>query len=517
MGQKTMKVAMTGASGQMGREVLRETLTLPEVEWVRLLLTPRKRNDKLAKKLKKKYGGRIEVVRGKVSDRAACAALVEGADYVVHMAGVIPPAADEFPERSEECNRRGAVALIDAVKACSPQPKYSHISTVAVYGGRNEKHPFGRVGDPLLVAAYDRYAMDKLFAERYCLDAELENWVILRETAMLHPDMMANNISDGLIFHITPNSPLEWVSARDSGYLIRRILERDHAGEVPTFWKKIYDVGGGKKGRETGYDTFDDGFAMIGGSTEKFIRPHWLAARNFHGLWFYDADELEALFSYQRDGVKAYWQEIAKGHKIYALGRLVPAKLIDFFLFRRLLRHPNSPRRWVEEGDRARVTAAYGSPEAAAALSHDWKDYPLLAKGDFGDYDALRDEKNAVLLSHGYDESKPLERLEIGELRAAAAFRGGECLAEAYDGDPYKKLPWRCHDGHLFETSVYTVLKGGHWCPVCHQPAPWDFDRIAKFSPFVAQVWYDSHGKDEDLVYDLEEGRPTIRKVGEKA
>ncbi len=509
-----IKVAMTGTSGQMGREALRQTLGLQNVGLVRVLLSAKKRNDKLAKKLLKQYGPRIEIVRGSVSDEEVCRRLVSDMGYVVHMAAVIPPASDADPRASEACNRQGTVALVNAVKAAVPQPKYIHISTVALYGNRNEKHPFGRVGDPLIVSAFDRYAMDKLFGERYCLDADLDCWAVLRQTAMLHPDMMKNNVSDGLMFHTALNAPLEWVSARDSGYLIRRILERDSAGEVDGFWKKIYNIGAGFKGRETGYDTFNDGFAIIGGSAEKFFKPYWLATRNFHGLWFYDGGELEALFGYQRDGVHDYWKEIARHHKIYALGKFVPAPLIDFFLFRCLRDHPNSPYRWVKEEDTARVIATFGSMEAARALSRDWKDYKLMAKGDFGDYDAMREEKNAVLLSHGYDESKPLGELTLEELRAAAAFRGGECLAEEYGGDPYDKLAWRCHDGHTFEASVYTVLKGGHWCPVCHMPAPWDFDRIAKTSPFIAQVWYDSHAEDEDLVYDLEDGRAVIKELG---
>ncbi len=510
-----MKIAMTGTSGQMGREALKQSLELPEVEWVRILLTKKKRNDKLAKALQKKYGARIQIVRGQLSERSVCDALVKDAEIVVHMAAVIPPASDNFPERSEECNRVGTCTLIDAVKACKVQPKYIHISTVALYGNRNEKHPFGRVGDPLLVSPFDRYAMDKLYAERYCLDAELKCFVVLRQTAMLHPDMMKNNLSDGLMFHTPLNAPLEWVSSRDSGFLIRRILERESKGELGGFWNNIYNIGAGKKGRCTGYDTFNDGFAIIGGTTEKFFYPNELAPRNFHGLWFYDAEELEALFSFQRDGVKEYWKEIARQHKVYALGRIVPAKLIRILLFKKLLRHPNSPRRWAEEGDEAKCTAVFGSLQRAKELSSDWKDYKLLSKGDFGDYDAFKEEKNAVLLSHGYDETKPMNAWGKEELSSAAAFRGGECLGE-YDGDPYKKISWKCHDGHIFEASPFTVLRGGHWCPVCHQPVPWDFDRIAKFSPFVAQVWYDSHEKEENIVYDLKEGKPVLRPIAEE-
>lgn len=507
-----MKIAMTGTSGNMGREALAQTMELKGVTLVRVLLTQKKKNNKLAKAYKRRYGDRIEIVRGSVADEALCKRLVFGMDYVIHMAAVIPPRSDSSPASSEECNLRGAVALVNAVRAASPQPKYLHISTVALYGNRNEKHPFGRVGDPLLVSAFDSYAMHKLEGERYCLEAGLASWAVLRQTAMLHPNMMHDNISDGLMFHTCLNAPLEWVSSRDSGYLIKRILERDEKGEIDGFWKKIYNIGAGEKARQTGYDTFKDGFSIIGGSAEKFFKPDQLAARNFHGVWFSDGDELETLFHYQRDNPTDYWKEIGRNHKLYKLGKFVPAKLIDLFLFRRLRAHPNSPCRWRKDGDAARTFATFGRE----APPKRWTDVKLLSKGDFGDFNALRNAENAkkrgLLLSHGYDEEKPMEKWELSDMRSAANFRGGECLSGEYRG-PYEKLTWKCHDGHAFELTPYTVLRGGHWCPVCCRPVPWDFDRLSKDSPFFAQVWYDSHEKDENAVYGYDKaGKATMER-----
>lgn len=504
-----MKVAMTGTSGNWGREALEQVLTLKEVEFVRVLLSQKKKNDKLEKQYKKRYGARIEVVRGTVSSEENCKKLVKAVDYVIHLAAVIPPLADKNPRASYECNYRGTVAIVNAIKAENPQPSYVHISTMALYGNRNEKHLWARVGDPLLVSTFDGYAMHKLAGERYVLDAELERWAVLRQTAMLHPNMLNDNVSDGLMFHTCLNSPLEWVSSRDSGYLIKRILERDHKGEVPTFWCNVYNIGAGKKGMNTGYDTFKDGFSLIGGSAEKFFKPDWLATRNFHGAWFLDGDELERYFQFQRDGVTEFWKEIGRRHKIFALAKLIPAKLVKRFLFKRLLDHPNSPRRWVKDGDRARVQAYFGGEECVKALPANWSEVKLIAKGDFGDYDGLRDvelaKKTGNYLLHGYDESKPMSELTIADMCEAALFRGGKCLSPTMQkGDIYRKLQWQCQDGHTFEASPMTVLRAGHWCPKCGQPTPWDFDRLAKNNPFYAQVWYDSHAKNEDMCYDFD-------------
>ena len=45
-----MMIAMTGVSGNMGREALMQTLELDFVDRVKVLLTPKKRNDALVKK-----------------------------------------------------------------------------------------------------------------------------------------------------------------------------------------------------------------------------------------------------------------------------------------------------------------------------------------------------------------------------------------------------------------------------------------------------------------------------------
>lgn len=512
-----MIVAMTGVSGHMGTEAFAQAMELPDLS-AKILLTKKKKNDKLAKKIKKRYGDRVTILRGSVAEKDLCKQLVEGTDVVVHMAAVIPPASDKSFSDSYECNLLGAVALVDAVKACHPQPKYIHISTVALYGNRNELHPWGRVGDPLLVSPFDAYAMHKLFAERYVLESELETWAVLRQTAMLHPDMMQDNIKDGLMFHTAYNAPLEWSTSRDSGRLIKNILAAEAKGEIPFFWKRIYNIGAGKRGRETGYDTFNDGFAMIGGTTDKFFKPYWFASRNFHGLWFADGAELEEMFHYQCDGVKEYWKEIADQHKLFCMGRIVPKGLIHAFLFKKLLYHENSPYRWYTDGEEARVTAYYGGKEQADAIPRKWADVKLLARGDFGDYDKMREDgyaaQNGLLLDHGYDESKPHEEWDIEDMRKAAAFRGGICVSEQMPKDAvHGKLVWKCSEGHMFESSPYTVLRGGHWCPFCCQPAPWRFDRLAKKSAFFAQVWYDSHAKEENYFYELDEqGCPQVRE-----
>ena len=106
-------------------------------------------------------------------------------------------------------------------------------------------------------------------------------------------------------------------------------------------------------------------------------------------------------------------------------------------------------------------------------------------------------------LDHGYDETKDFHSLGIKDMKKAAQFRGGECLAKKMGKDVYTPIKWKCARGHEFKMSPNLVLKGGHWCPEC-MPMPWKYDEEAKINPFFAQVWYSHHSKNEDNEYSAD-------------
>ncbi len=508
-------VALTGATGNMGKETLSQLYELNCVGKIKILCLPEEKRK--GRKLASVYKDKVSVIFGDISDAEACKKLTDGADYVLNLAAVIPPRSDKNPTKSENCNYLGAKTLTDCIAAMPKQPKFIHISTVALYGNRNHLHPWGRVGDPLLPSPYDAYAMSKLRGERYVLDAELQKWAVLRQTAMLHSRMLTDNLSDGLMFHTCYNSFLEWVTAHDSGKLMARIIEEDSEGRAENFWYKCYNIGGGDANRGTGYDTFNGGFEIIGGSTEKFMKPHWNASRNFHGLWFYDGDVLEKMFGYQSQTVEWYWKEILRTHRYYSAAKIIPPSWISKLAIQRLLKDSNSPSEWKRRGDDCRVFAYFGEN---SELPSDWKDFPLAVRDTVpgaAPYAVLRDITKAELLNHGYDENKPDSELDAEDMRSAAAFRGGKLIsANMKKGDLYTKLRWECADGHRFDASPYTVAKAGHWCPECVKDYVWDFDRLAKRNAFFAQVWYDSHDRNENKRYSFDENFNAVMEKTEE-
>lgn len=507
-------VFITGASGSMGSQVLKSVMETGKFKSI-ILLRDKPSNQKLAAKLQKKYGEDLEVVMGDLDSDQNCAYCVDRSDYVVHCAAVIPPKSDHNPKSAKKANFDGTCKLIDAIRNSkrANEIKYVHIGTIAEYGNRDWKHPWGRVGDPLMPSVYDFYAITKLRAERYLLDNPPPNWVVLRQSGVLHDNLFKNNMADGLMFHTCWNVPIEWATARDSGVLIRNLVVKDSEGTLKDgFWQNIYNIGNGETCRVTGYETMAAGFGIMGARVEQFFKPNWNAYRNFHCFWYYDSDKLNDYLDFRNETWEDFWKNMAKLNWYFKLGAIVPKSLISKLAIQRLFKDSNAPKFWVNHGLTGRVTAFYGSMDKFNEIGEDWSKFPVFCKneikdadGNVVDYQERRDIKNAhkYLLSHGYDESKPDSELGFEDMQQAAEFRGGKCLStDMKKGDLYTKIKWQCHNGHVFESSPFTVLKAGHWCPECCQPAPWNFDELSKHIPFFAQVWYDTHDPSENNFYD---------------
>ena len=116
-------VALTGSSGNMGRETLPALLSLPFVDKIKLLYLNNNKERKFARKIKKKYGDRVEQIFGDVANYSDCESLVKDADYVVNLAAVIPPDSDHAHELTRACNVTGVQNLVKAVESMQKQPK----------------------------------------------------------------------------------------------------------------------------------------------------------------------------------------------------------------------------------------------------------------------------------------------------------------------------------------------------------------------------------------------------------
>ncbi|MBR5931134.1 MAG: NAD(P)-dependent oxidoreductase [Lachnospiraceae bacterium] len=509
-----MLIAVTGTSGSIGSAAVPKLLENKE-NICRLLFRKTPVNLKIIQRLQKQYGDQVQITFGDITDSSSCRTLVQGADFVLHMAALIPPKADHDDALTWKTNYEGTVNLTDAIIQEGNTAALIFISTVAVYGHRCYPHYFGRTGDPLMPSVFDGYGASKVRAERYILESELNQYVILRETGVLYDNLMMKNIHDGLMFQTPVNAFIEWVTANDTARLFDRIIAEGNSKEG--FWNRVYNIGGGIECRQTGFETYDDGFKLIGGSAKKIFEPRWHNQRNFHCFWYSDSQILEDLFHFRHDTCASFWKEFSDHHKIYRMGKLLPAGLLKAMVIKPLLKSNNAPNYWVKNHITAKITATYGGMEQYKKIPKTWEQTDLFC--EHADYEQMKIHDPEKDLSHGYDETKPDNALSLEDMKEAALFRGGEVLSEEMQtGDLRTKLKWKCHNGHEFESSPYTVLKAGHWCPHCCEPKDrWEYDELSRHIPFFAQAWYDSHGKEENYVYTLDEnGEPHVSLFAER-
>lgn len=474
------KVFLIGATGTMGGAAMHYILAHPDrIELTVLIRDGRRHGDARRRVEKFEKSGRLKVIHGDLCDAEAMARGVRDADYVLHVGGMVSPYADHHPEATRRVNLGAMRNIVDAVKARpdgGQGVKVVYIGSVAQLGNRAQPYHWGRAGDPVWPSRYDVYGETKIAAERIMVESGIPWWVSLRQTGILSPEII-NGASDPITFHVPVRGVLEWVTAEDSGNLLCNLVLTD----LPdTFWKHFYNIGGGRGFRLSNYE-FEQLIlgAMNCPPARKVFEPNWFATRNFHGMWYEDSDLLDHYLHFRTipDAETYFTMFKAELPWYFSLARLAPAWIIRKFMKALANRAPLGTLSWVKNDDKGRLDAYFGGKDA-------WKRIP-----GWNGMDLSHPSEEAILLDHGYDENKRESEINIDDLRSAAEFRGGRCLAaDMIPGDLDTPVEWECHAGHRFMATPRLVLLGGHWCPECFTSEA-DLDSIAERNPFFAQVY----------------------------
>lgn len=474
------KVMITGATGVMGYKTLQEFMKYPEEFEVSVLARDSKKNHrKLAPYIEKG----LNVIWGDLMNPEDVEKAVGDAEYVLHIGGMVSPLADHFPEKTLKVNVGAAENIVRAIKkrADRDNVKLVYIGSVAQTAHRHEPHHWGRTGDPILAAQFDNYAVSKIKAELVIAESGLKKWVSLRQSGILHNGLIYKG-SDPISFHVPLRGVLEWATVEDSARLMVGVCRP----EVPSsFWNKFYNIGSGKNFRLTNYEFEVLLLKSLGcPPPEKCFNTNWFATRNFHGEWYDDSDTLQTIIPFREDiTAEDYFNRLAGEMPGWMkLAPLAPAFIVKGAMWAVARYRKLGTLHWLAgKDDEKRIDAFFGGREAQKRIP-DWKHFDL-----------TRPSEESVSLGHGYDESKPLERISLEDVRQAGAARGLRCLSgKMKTGDLDSPLEWECSCGHRFTMRPRTMLLGGHWCPEC-ECAPDKYDEISKTNPFIGQVWVDSH------------------------
>jgi len=336
-------ILLTGASGSVGFEAFKELLRKKPKFRTRILSldNPTERN------LFKPFRDQIEIVWGDIRDQNVVDKAVNGADTVLHVAGIIPPVADQKPELAREVNVLGTRNLANAIRKQSKHPKIIFTSSISVYGDRLST-PEIHVGDPLIPSDGDEYAKTKIEAEKIIQESS-KNWSIFRLSGI----MVDRLDIQPLMFHMPLGTALEWCHQADVGYALVEAIDKE------SILGRIFNLGGGERCRILAKDFLKVMFPMWG--LDSGILPDFaFATQNFHSGYYQDGHELNGILNFQRRTLQDYLEEVRS--RISPLQRLI-VKSIPRVVIQKFLLRMSEPLRAIKENNEILIRRYYGSRE----------------------------------------------------------------------------------------------------------------------------------------------------------
>jgi len=284
------RILLTGASGTVGYEVLKQLYQQQDKFEITVFGTRSKRSLKHLSPFK----DWIQIVYGNISSYEDVKDACSDKDFVIHLAAIIPPLADEEPELAFKVNTTGTENLVRNLELLSPDAFLLYSSSISVYGERL-KTPMIKVGDPLIPSEGDEYAKTKIKAEQIIRDSKL-NWSIFRLTAI-----MGNHKVSKLMFHMPLDTSMEIATPEDTARAF--VLAIDNQRQIS---KKIFNLSGGESCRTTYKELLSGSFEIFGLGKLNFPAKAF-AEKNFHCGFYEDGDDLENILHFRKDTLQDYY------------------------------------------------------------------------------------------------------------------------------------------------------------------------------------------------------------------
>lgn len=363
-------IFLTGATGNMGWAGFKELYARKDRFDIRLLVRDSRKNRKMLAPYMSDES--VTIVWGDLTRYEDVLAGVTGSDYVLHVGGMVSPAADYYPEKTLKVNVTAAENVVKAVLAQdnASQIKVVYIGSVAQYGDRNPPYHWGGADEPQTPAKFDMYALSKIRSEEVFASAGLAHWVSLRQTGILYPGILS--VVNPTAFHVPMRGVLEWATVEDSGRLLAQVCEE----WVPEdFWNKAYNISSGAEYRMTNYEFMNRLLSALGlPAPEKVFEPQWFALKNFHGMWYTDADKLDEILHFRANvPLDEYFASMkSKLPWFYSLAFLAPAWAVKMFMKPYAFEKGMGTQWWVDN-DQEKLNAYFGSRSEYDAI-RSWDD-----------------------------------------------------------------------------------------------------------------------------------------------
>jgi nucleoside-diphosphate-sugar epimerase len=232
------------------------------------------------------------IIPGDILDPGSLKEHLEGADWVFHLAAILPPVSETNREITFKVNVDGTRSLLDACASLSKVPKVVFASSISVYGDTTGEE--GVIGPDHPVKPTDWYAESKVEAEKILFTSGLP-YVNLRISAIVIPAFLDppepwSFMSDQKIELVTLGDLVEAMTS----------LER-----LEKALNRTLIISGGEKWQMTGESYVNRWCEIMEIPTEEMIymdRPGWLN--------WYDSVQSQGLLEYQNTAPEAFLKEL---------------------------------------------------------------------------------------------------------------------------------------------------------------------------------------------------------------
>ena len=299
-----MRVLLTGAAGNLGREALAALVRAGHrVRTFEL-------DTRATRKVLAPFAARAELTWGDVTNPNDVQAAVGDVDAIVHDAALVMPRSELEPDQAYRVNVSGTANLLDAARREGRAARFVYASSVSVFGRTQPSLPPPRhASDP--TTASDHYSSHKLECERLVQQSGLP-FTILR--IGVSPPLAPEGGDPAhlrFLFAYALDSRVEYVHPRDVGVAQANVLSCEAA------LGKVLLIGGGPRCQITVRKLINGLFERVGVGAlpdDAFGREPMFAD------WL-DTEESQRLLGYQERTFDDALDEIAGklGAKRFAL------------------------------------------------------------------------------------------------------------------------------------------------------------------------------------------------------
>ncbi len=302
------KILVTGAAGTIGINVIRYLLSEGKYEITALDLKNRR-----AYKYLKKYQRRINIIYGDVNDEVLMSSLVKDHDYIIHLAGMLPPFGDFFNSVGE-VEYKGCENIVKAINKLNKKCYLIYASTTSMYDASLMADTSEVIKENSLTNySYYKYKSENLIKQN------LNNYLILRV-----PLVLSDLKKEPFIYNVKKNSVVEITTSFDAAYaFVRAIIYSNKLN------KGTYNIGLGEKGRLT-YNEILNNILSNYGISFKYILARIFLDKDYISPILTDSDELNNIINYRSDSLPKYYKRLKNSGKNRKFSLLI-SKIILFF------------------------------------------------------------------------------------------------------------------------------------------------------------------------------------------